>query len=113
MSCTQPTTDPLPMGLLEQAADALRVLAHPHRLKIVEILLQQRLTVGQLATELRLPQAAVSGHLTQMRAHDLLRVEREGRTAYYRICHPAAHFIINCLTTHRDQLSIHTNQEAS
>lgn len=99
------TTEPLPMEMLERVAAALRVLAHPQRLKIVEILLHQRLTVCELAAQLNLPQAAVSGHLTQMKANQLLTVEREGRAAYYRIVHPAARFIIDCMNNHRDQLN--------
>ena len=38
-----------PLESLEQAAECLKTLAHPHRLRIVQMLLQGRYTVGELA----------------------------------------------------------------
>ena len=38
-----------PLPALEQAAECLKTLAHPHRLRIVQMLLQGRYTVGELA----------------------------------------------------------------
>ncbi|MDP7559391.1 MAG: transcriptional regulator, partial [Planctomycetota bacterium] len=43
----KPRLTPLPA--LEQAAECLRILAHPHRLRIVQMLLRGRYTVGELA----------------------------------------------------------------
>jgi hypothetical protein len=34
---------------LERAAECLRVLAHPHRLRMIQMLLRGRYTVGELA----------------------------------------------------------------
>ena len=38
-----------PLEALEQAAECLKTLAHPHRLRMVQMLLQGRYTVGELA----------------------------------------------------------------
>ena len=40
---------------LGQAAECLRTLAHPHRLRIVQMLLQGRYTVGELAEVCEIP----------------------------------------------------------
>ncbi|MFP4144545.1 MAG: ArsR/SmtB family transcription factor [Phycisphaeraceae bacterium] len=95
------TQDPfIQMEVLEQAADVLRVLAHPHRLRIVELLEGQRLSVGQLAERLELAPAAVSQHLGHMKAHGILAVEREGRAAYYQVANLNAHNVIRCIREH-------------
>ncbi len=38
-----------PLEALERAAECLRVLAHPHRLRMIQMLLRGRYTVGELA----------------------------------------------------------------
>jgi ArsR family transcriptional regulator, zinc-responsive transcriptional repressor len=91
---------PLEMSDLEQCARALRVLAHPHRLKIVELLMGGQLSVGDLAEAVGLAPSAVSQHLSHMRAHGILGVNREGRTAYYRVEDPSAKNVIDCIRRH-------------
>lgn len=83
--------------VLERVASALRVLAHPHRLRIVELLEADDLSVGQLAAELGIPQAACSQHLNRMRAHGLLRAQREGKEVYYQIANPQALSVLGCI----------------
>ncbi|MCA9100102.1 MAG: ArsR family transcriptional regulator, partial [Planctomycetales bacterium] len=43
------------MEALSQAADCLRILAHPVRLRIVQLLLHGRYTVGEIATDCEVP----------------------------------------------------------
>jgi len=87
---------------MEHAAEVLRVLAHRDRLRIVEALLAGRLSVGEVASRLDLAPAATSQHLNHMRAHGILDVERDGRTAYYRVCNPNAARLIECIRQHGD-----------
>ncbi len=91
---------PIPAKVLEHCAASLKVLAHPTRLRIVELVAARRLTVGELADELGEPQAVVSQHLIRMRNVDLLAVEREGRLAYYRVSNPACPAVLDCIRTH-------------
>ncbi len=91
----------LDMAVLEQTAAVLRVLAHPHRLKIVELLMGRgKLRVGDLAEALQLAPSAVSQHLSHMRAHQILSVRREGRAAYYFVNNPNATHVIECIRKH-------------
>jgi ArsR family transcriptional regulator, zinc-responsive transcriptional repressor len=91
---------PIPAKVLERCAASLKVLAHPARLRIVELVAERRLTVGELALALGEPQAVVSQHLIRMRAVDLLSVEREGRMAYYRVANPSCSAVLDCIRAH-------------
>lgn len=86
--------------VFEQCASSLKVLAHPVRLRIVDLLQDRRLTVGELSDALRLQQAVVSQHLIRMRSAGLLDVEREGRAAYYRVANPACPAVLDCIRAH-------------
>jgi len=88
------------MDTLEQAAATLKVLAHPHRLKLVELLMGRKHNVGELADALDLAPNAVSQHLSQMKAHRILSVQRVGRIAYYQIINPHAANVIRCIRKH-------------
>ncbi len=83
--------------VLERVAASLRVLAHHHRLRIVELLEADDLTVGQLAAELGIPQAACSQHLNRMSAHGLLKARREGKSVHYQVANPHALSVLNCI----------------
>lgn len=90
-------SNPLPLDVLSKAAAVLRVLAHPHRLKIVELLLSQPMNVSELTARLSLAQNAVSQHLNFMKAHGILASRRKGRNVYYEVVHPQAKTVISCI----------------
>jgi len=94
------TQDLIPMGVLERAAAVMRVLAHPHRLRMCELLLSGEVSVGELAEHLGLPQNAVSQHLSILRAHGVVARERDGKAAYYRVVHPSAGWLLSCIRRH-------------
>jgi len=82
---------------LSQAAECLRILAHAHRLRMVEMLLTARYTVGELAEACALPSSMASGHLRLLQRCGLLAQEREGRHVYYRVAEPCLRDIIACI----------------
>ncbi len=83
---------------LERAAGLLRMLAHPHRLKIIEILEREgEFSVSRIIEETGLPQSSVSLHLNQMKRMDLLESTRQGKEVVYRICDPRVMKLINCI----------------
>ena len=82
---------------LTLAAECLKVLAHPHRLRIVEMLLKDRYTVGELAEKCEIPSNIASGHLRLMQRCGFLAPERDGRNVYYRITEPCLKKIIACV----------------
>ncbi len=89
----------LKVEALERAAQILKMLAHPQRLRIIEILERsQDVPVHALMTETGFPQAVVSQHLNQMRRIGLLSARRHGREMRYSICDPRALSILNCIS---------------
>lgn len=82
---------------LGEAAECLRILAHPHRLRIVQMLLQGEYTVGELAEACELPSAMASEHLRLMQRCGFLSSEKEGRKVYYRVVEPHLASIMSCI----------------
>ncbi len=86
------------LDALAQAAECLKTLAHPHRLRIVEMLLGGRYTVGELAEACGVPSHMASEHLRLMQRCGFLDATREGRTVYYSIIEPHLADIMACIT---------------
>lgn len=84
---------------LEQAAECLRTLAHPHRLRIVQMLLRGEYTVGELAESCDIRSHMASEHLVKMRDRGLLKSERRGRQMYYAVAEPHLERIMECVET--------------
>lgn len=84
---------------LSRAAEIIKMLGHPERLKIVEVLERHEATVGEIQETLDLPQATVSQHLAKMRGFDIVSARRDGVHVYYRIVEPKVHHILRCIRT--------------
>jgi len=82
---------------LGQAAECLRTLAHPHRLRIVQMLLAGRYTVGALAEACEIPSHMASEHLRLMQRCGFLDVEKDGRRVYYTVAEPHLASIMTCI----------------
>lgn len=82
---------------LNQAAECLRTLAHPHRLRMVQMLLQGDYTVGELAEACDLPSAMASEHLRLMQRCGFLTSEKDGRKVFYRVAEPHLKQILRCV----------------
>lgn len=87
----------LPMEALMQAAECLKTLAHPHRLRIVQMLLHGRYTVGELAEACEIPSHMASEHLRLMQRCGFLASEREGRSTFYRVAETHLERLMGCI----------------
>ena len=85
------------MEALSQAAECLRTLAHPHRLRMVQMLLQGKYTVGELAAACEIPSHMASEHLRLMQRCGFLTSEKDGRKAYYQVSEPPLASILTCV----------------
>lgn len=94
---TTPRIDDL---VLDRVARMLRVLGHPHRLRMIELLADGELPVGELAREVGIAPNACSQHLNMMRAHGLLDARRDGKVMFYRVIHPQALTVLSCIHQH-------------
>lgn len=82
---------------LGQAAECLRTLAHPHRLRMVQMLLRGRYAVGDLAEACAIPSHMASEHLRLMQRCGLLKAEKEGKFVYYAVAEPHLENIMACI----------------
>lgn len=87
----------LAMPALEQAAECLGILAHPHRLRIVQLLLADSYTVGELAEACGIAPHMASEHLRLMQRCGFLAATKAGRTRYYRVIEPHLKKIMACV----------------
>lgn len=71
--------------LYEQFARIGKALASPHRLELLELLIQCERTVESLAAETGMPVANASQHLQVLRAAHVVETRRQGTSIYYRI----------------------------
>ena len=87
---------------IEATAVVLRVLGHPHRLRLLMLLMRRKMCVGRLAEELGIAQNAVSQHLGRMEARGIVRRRREGRYVYYEVCDDIARNLVRCMWRYLD-----------
>jgi ArsR family transcriptional regulator len=66
-------------------ANLFRVLGHPARVRILELLREGERSVGALQAELDLDSSGTSQHLAALRRIGLVDSRREGTSVYYRI----------------------------
>ncbi len=81
----------------QTAAECLRTLAHPVRLRMVQLILRKELTVGELAEACDIPSHMASEHLRMMQHCGLLSRRQDGRRTYYRAAEPTLERIMTCI----------------
>ena len=84
-------------AVLAKAADVIKVVGHPDRLRILEMLEEGEKAVGEIQELLDLPQAIVSQHLAKMRGWNIVEPRRDGIHVYYRIVEPKVKHILECI----------------
>lgn len=70
------------------AAEKLKVLAHPHRLCIIKGLMENQCNVTRIQECLRLPQSTVSQHLAKLKSAGIIDGTRNGLEVCYRVVDP-------------------------
>jgi DNA-binding transcriptional ArsR family regulator len=69
-------------------ADFFRVLGHPARVRVLQLLREGELTVGALQDALELDSSGTSQHLSALRKQGLVVSRKEGTSVYYRVKDP-------------------------
>ena len=87
-------TDPEAMA---RAIGLMKTLSHQGRLEILCRLLERDMNVGDLATAMGEPQAAVSQQLMRLRAEGIVRPHREGKHMVYQLAIPEVASVIAAL----------------
>ncbi len=79
------------------AAECLKTLAHPVRLRIVQLLMHGRYTVGELAEDCEIPENVASEHLRLMQRCGFFSREQEGRRVFYQVAEPHLAQLMQCI----------------
>ncbi len=83
---------------LTQAAECLRTLAHPVRLRMIQFMLgETKLTVCELAEACEISQPQASEHLRLMQRCGFLESQRAGREVYYHVVEPHLADLFACI----------------
>ena len=80
-----------------EAADMLKVMAHPERLMVLCQLTQGEVGVGALQQGSNLSQSAFSQHLTLLRKHQLIKARKESQQVFYSLADPRVEALIESL----------------
>jgi DNA-binding transcriptional ArsR family regulator len=66
-------------------ADLFSALSDPTRLRIISVLLEGEMNVGDIAAKLQMTESAVSHQLRGLRQLRLVRARKNGRQVYYAL----------------------------
>jgi len=84
-SATAPSLADAMASQADAAAELLKVLGHPARLRILCLLVEGERSVGAINAEIPLSQSALSQHLALLRAEEIVTYRRDGQTLWYRV----------------------------
>lgn len=102
----QPQSGP-PQPIHRIKAEFFRTLGHPARVRVLELLRDGELTVGELQAELEIDSSGASQHLAAMRRQGLLESRREGTSVFYRVRDPRT---FQLLETARQLITSHLEE---
>ena len=82
---------------LDGAAEVIKCLGHPLRLRLLEALEDGERTVSELQAHADAPQALVSHQLAILRGHGIVDARRDGPWVRYRITEPKVQHVLACI----------------
>ncbi len=81
----------------DEATRLLKMLANGQRLRVLCLLVDEELSVGQINQRIDLSQSALSQHLAKLREEGLVTTRRESQTIYYKLSSGPAQRLIYSL----------------
>lgn len=76
-------------------ADLFRALAHPTRIRILELLRSAELTVSELQAHLGIESSSVSQQLGVLRARHIVEGRKEGTAVFYHVREPQVFVLLD------------------
>jgi len=83
-------------------AEALKAIAHPVRLRVIEVLKGKELSVTDIQYALSIKQSITSQHLNSMKSRGVLSSRKVGNVVYYSILNKNILKIITCIKSCRN-----------
>ena len=87
----------------EHVAEVLKVLAHPVRLQIVDLLKVGEKCVGDIVESIGGKQSITSQQLKMMKDKSVLACRRDGSRVYYRIGNKNVLKLLKCIHDHCEE----------
>jgi DNA-binding transcriptional ArsR family regulator len=75
-------------GLRQFKTEFFKALAHPLRIRLLELLRPGPMSVGQLQAAIGVPASSISQQLAVLRGRNIVVTERHGTTVIYRVRDP-------------------------
>lgn len=105
--------DSVPESIQGMKAEFFKALAHPARIRILEVLTLRECSVSELVPEVGLESSHLSQQLGVLRRANLVVTRKSGNNVYYRLADRrlaklldlAKQILLEYLTTARDQLA--------
>ncbi|MFP5212611.1 MAG: ArsR/SmtB family transcription factor [Acidobacteriota bacterium] len=97
---------------LQRAADILKTVAHPVRLRIIDLLEAGERTVSDLCRALEAPQPYTSQQLNLMKAKGVLSARRDGNQVFYSIANKSVVKVIHCVRSQSEAMANKTDGAA-
>ena len=91
------------VGKIKKVAEVLKVIGHPIRLKVLEILENEvSLSVSEIQNRLEIPteQSLLSHHLIKMKDKGILSCEKQGMNVMYSVTNKGILGIFDCFEKH-------------
>jgi len=78
-------------------AEVCKAIAHPHRMKVLDLLRGGERCVCELAPEVGIAESNLSQHLAILRRAGLVDTRREGHSVFYRVRDPRIFQVIDAM----------------
>lgn len=99
MSVAHDQLNLIPDDVLKSTAACLKVMSHPVRIRIVDILMQGEFPVYEISNICGMKQHQVCEHLRHMQSCGFLTSRRKGRLVYYSISSDQLPALLHCIRT--------------
>lgn len=98
--------------LYEVKANLFKGLAHPVRVRVLEVLASaDTVSVADLLADTGLEASHLSQHLSVLRLHNLVVAERRGSQVFYRLAYPRVADLLNVSRALLIEILNHTQQQ--
>ncbi len=85
------------ISVYEKIAGMLKIIAHPCRLRIIDILKKGEQGVSYIQAQVNCKQSVTSQHLNKMKNQGVLKASRRGNEVFYSIANFEVLRIMKCL----------------
>ena len=85
--------------IFDKGAKCLKTIAHPIRLKMIKLLLENKYSIKELSEICNVKHNVASEHLSLMKDRGFISSEKEKTKVYYFIKEKGLKNIINCIET--------------